>query len=181
MSIYDFTVKGKKGEDISLSKYKGKALLIVNTATQCGFTPQYDDLEAMYKKYRDKGFEILDFPSNQFNEQAPEPIDEIDKICKVKYGTEFPRFGKIDVNGEHESPLYTYLKSKKGFKGLDMNHEIAPILVGILEEKDSNYAKNDSIKWNFTKFLIDRDGKVVERFEPTNSMDGVSEAVAKIL
>lgn len=181
MSVYDITVKGKQGEDISLSEYKGKVLLIVNTATQCGFTPQYDDLQAIYSKYKDKGLEILDFPSNQFDGQAPESIDEIDKICSLKFGTTFPRFGKIDVNGADESPLYTFLKSKQGFKGFDMNHTIAPILLEILTKKDPDYAKNPSIKWNFTKFLVDRKGNVVHRFEPTHDMTAVSDEIAKIL
>ncbi len=181
MNIYDITVKGKKGEDISLSEYTGKVLLVVNTATQCGFTPQYEDLQAIYSKYQGKGLEILDFPSNQFDGQAPEPIDEIDKICSLKFGTKFPRFGKIDVNGKNESPLYTFLKSKQGFKGFDMNHTIAPILLEILTKSDPDYAKNPSIKWNFTKFLIDRKGNVVQRFEPTHDMGAVSDEIGKIL
>ncbi|HHT04621.1 MAG TPA: glutathione peroxidase [Bacteroidales bacterium] len=181
MNVYDISVKGKKGEDVSLSKYKGKALLIVNTATQCGFTPQYDELQAFYKKYQDKGFEILDFPSNQFDGQAPESIEEIDNICNIKFGTQFPRFAKIEVNGKGESPLYTFLKSKKGFKGFDMNHKIAPILLEILTKNDPDYAKNPSIKWNFTKFLIDRQGNVVQRFEPTHVVAAVSNEIGKIL
>lgn len=181
MNVYDISVQGKKGEDISLSDYKGNVLLVVNTATQCGFTPQYEDLQAIYKKYHDKGLEILDFPSNQFDGQAPESIDEIDKICSLKFGTEFPRFGKIEVNGKDESPLFTFLKSKQGFKGFDMNHKIAPILLEILSKKDPDYAKNPSIKWNFTKFLIDREGNVVNRFEPTHDMDAVSKEIAKLL
>ncbi|MBI9094336.1 MAG: glutathione peroxidase [Sphaerochaeta sp.] len=181
MSVYDISVKGKKGEEVSLSQYKGNVLLVVNTATQCGFTPQYDELQALYAKYQGKGFEILDFPSNQFDGQAPETIDEIDKICSLKFGTRFPRFAKIEVNGKGESPLYTFLKSKQGFKGFDMNHKIAPILSEILTKKDPDYAKNPSIKWNFTKFLIDRTGNVVQRFEPTHDMASVSDEVAKLL
>lgn len=181
MSLYDISVKGKKGEDISLSEYKGKVLLIVNTATQCGFTPQYDELQSIYDKYKDKGFEILDFPSNQFDGQAPESIDEIDKICTVKFGTKFPRFGKIDVNGAEQSPLYAFLKAKQGFKGFDMNHTIAPILLEILTKNDPDYAKNPSIKWNFTKFLIDQKGNVVQRFEPTHDMSAVSDEIGKLL
>lgn len=181
MSLYDISVKGKKGEDISLSEYKGKVLLIVNTATQCGFTPQYDELQSIYDKYKDKGFEILDFPSNQFDGQAPESIDEIDKICAVKFGTKFPRFGKIDVNGAEQSPLYAFLKARQGFKGFDMNHTIAPILLEILTKRDPDYAKNPSIKWNFTKFLIDQKGNVVQRFEPTHDMSAVSDEIGKLL
>ena len=181
MSVYDISVKGKKGEAVSLSKYKGKVLLIVNTATQCGFTPQYEELQAIYKKYQGKGFEILDFPSNQFDGQAPESIEEIDKICSTKFGTQFPRFAKIEVNGKGESPLYTFLKKKQGFKGFDMSHTIAPILLEILTKKDPDYAKNSSIKWNFTKFLIDQNGTVVQRFEPTHDMSSVSDEIGKLL
>ena len=141
--IYDFVVKNNKGEDVKLEKYKGKVLLIVNTATKCGFTPQYEGLEKLYEEYHEKGFEILDFPCNQFKNQAPENDQEIDSFCTLNFGTKFDRFQKIDVNGENEDPLYTFLKKEEG---------------GILGGK---------IKWNFTKFLVDRDGKVVKRFAPT--------------
>lgn len=136
MNVYDYSVQDRKGKQVVLSEYKGKVLLIVNTATQCGFTPQYTELEKLYETYQGKGFEILDFPCNQFDGQAPEAIEEIHEICKLKYGTKFPQFGKVEVNGEDALPLYKYLKSKKGFAGFDMSHRIGPILDGKLREVD---------------------------------------------
>lgn len=181
MNVLDFTVHGRKGEEVKLSQYKGKVLLIVNTATQCGFTPQYTELEHIYETYREKGFEILDFPCNQFDGQAPEAIEEIHEICTLKYGTKFPQFGKIEVNGEGAIPLYKYLKDKKGFAGFDMSHKIAPILDEILRKVDPKYEKDPSIKWNFTKFLVDRNGEVVARFEPTHNLGEVAKAIEKVL
>lgn len=156
-TIYDFTVKDNKGNDISLDKYKGKVLLIVNTATECGFTPQYQGLEELYKKYKDQGFEILDFPSNQFGGQAPGTNTEIQNFCTARFGTTFDRFAKIDVNGENEDPLYTYLKKSQG---------------GLL---------GDKIKWNFTKFLIDRDGNVVERYSSQKKPENIAKEIEKLL
>lgn len=156
-TIYDFTVKDNKGNDISLDKYKGKVLLIVNTATECGFTPQYQGLEELYKKYKDQGFEILDFPSNQFEGQAPGTDTEIQNFCTARFGTTFDRFSKIDVNGENEDPLYSYLKKFQG---------------GLL---------GDKIKWNFTKFLIDRDGNVVERYSSQKKPENISKEIEKLL
>lgn len=142
MGVYDFTVKDTKGNDVSIGEYKGKVLLIVNTATACGFTPQYKELQDLYLKYKDSGFEILDFPCNQFGKQAPGSNDEIASFCEMKYKTTFRTFAKINVNGENADPLYVYLKQQgKGFLG-------------------------DAIKWNFTKFLVDKDGNVVERYAP---------------
>lgn len=155
--LYNFTVKNNKGEDVSLKEYEGKTLLIVNTATGCGFTPQYKGLEALYEKYKDQGFVILDFPCNQFGHQAPGSDAEINEFCTMKYDTTFPRFKKIDVNGEQESPLYTYLKSQQG---------------GVLGNK---------IKWNFTKFLVDKNGNVVDRFAPTETPEKIDAKVAAIL
>lgn len=156
-TIYDFTVKDNKGNDISLDKYKGKVLLIVNTATECGFTPQYQGLEELYKKYKDQGFEILDFPSNQFGGQAPGTDTEIQNFCTARFGTTFDRFAKIDVNGEKEDPLYSYLKKSQG---------------GLL---------GDKIKWNFTKFLIDRDGNVVERYSSQKKPENIAKEIEKLL
>ncbi|MBP5332217.1 MAG: glutathione peroxidase [Lachnospiraceae bacterium] len=155
--IYNITVKDNKGNDVSLSEYENKVLLIVNTATGCGFTPQYEGLEALYEKYRDKGFEILDFPCNQFAGQAPGSDEEIHSFCTLKYNTQFRRFAKINVNGDEEAPLYTYLKSQQ--KGLFGN----------------------KIKWNFTKFLVDRRGNVVERFAPTDKPEDIDAKVAALL
>lgn len=180
-SIYDFTVKDNKGNDVLLSQYKGKVLLIVNTATACGFTPQYNDLDSLYDSYADKGFEILDFPCNQFGEQAPGTDDEIQQFCVLHYDTKFPRFTKIDVNGENEIPLYTYLKSQKGFAGFDMAHPLGKLLDDMFTKADANYAKTPSIKWNFTKFLIDQEGNVVARFEPTATKEALAPAIEALL
>ena len=156
-NVYDFNVKDMDGNDVSLEKYKGKVLLIVNTATGCGFTPHYEPLEEMYKVFKNKGFEILDFPCNQFKNQAPENDQEIDSFCALNFGTKFDRFQKIDVNGENEDPLYTFLKKEEG---------------GILGGK---------IKWNFTKFLVDREGNVVKRFAPTTKPEKIEEDIESLL
>ena len=157
MSLYDISVKAKDGRDVSLSDYKGKVLLIVNTATGCGFTPQYTGLQKLYNTYRDKGLEILDFPCNQFGEQAPGTIMEIDTFCALNYGTTFPRFAKIDVNGPDESPLYAFLKKEKS--GVFLSH----------------------IKWNFTKFLIDRKGNVVRRYAPADLPEHIEKDIVALL
>ena len=172
-SIYDYTVKDDAGKDVSLSTYKGKVLLIVNTATKCGFTPQYKDLQALYEKYRTQGLEILDFPCNQFGSQAPGTIQEIHQFCTANFAIQFPQFDKIDVNGPNESPLYTYLKSQKGFGGFDLNDQTGSMLDKMFSKNDPDYAKNPSIKWNFTKFLVSRDGKVLKRYEPSDKMTNV--------
>lgn len=172
-SIYDYTVKDDAGKDVSLSTYKGKVLLIVNTATKCGFTPQYKDLQALYEKYRTQGLEILDFPCNQFGSQAPGTIQEIHQFCTANFAIQFPQFDKIDVNGPNESPLYTYLKSQKGFGGFDLNDQTGSKLDKMFSKNDPDYAKNPSIKWNFTKFLVSRDGKVLKRYEPSDKMANV--------
>ncbi len=179
-SIYDFKVKDMDGKEVSLSDYKGKVLLIVNTATRCGFTPQYEELQAMYDKFKDKGLVILDFPCNQFGGQAPEDISEINSFCTQKYKTTFPRFGKVDVNGGNASPLFTFLKSKQKFKGFGTG-EKAKFMDEMLKEKDPDYASKPDIKWNFTKFLVDSKGNVVARFEPTASMNFVSTVVSSKL
>ena len=157
MSIYDYVVKDKAGKDVSLSDYKGKVLLIVNTATGCGFTPQFEGLQDLYEKYQEKGFEILDFPCNQFGNQAPGSDEEITDFCNSRYGITFTQFAKIEVNGDNEAPLYIYLKSQKG---------------GVMGSK---------IKWNFTKFLVDRDGNVVERFAPVKTPADLEAEITKLL
>ena len=169
-SIYDFKVKDDVGRDVSLADYRGKVLLIVNTATRCGFTPQYTELEAIYEKYRAEGFEILDFPCNQFGAQAPGTIQEIHQFCTANFDIHFPQFDKIDVNGANESPLYTFLKAKKGFGGFDVNDQRGKMMDGMLRRQDANYAEKSDIKWNFTKFLVARDGRVLKRYEPTEPM-----------
>ena len=169
-SVYDFKVKDYAGQDVSLSDYKGKVLLIVNTATRCGFTPQYKELEALYKKYRGEGLEILDFPCNQFGQQAPGTIQEIHQFCSANFDIQFPQFDKIDVNGANESPLFTYLKSQKGFSGFDLNDKTGKFMDEMLRKQDADYDKKADIKWNFTKFLVSRDGQVLKRYEPTDKM-----------
>ena len=178
--LYELVVKDRKGNDVSLGDYKGKVLLIVNTATGCGFTPHYDPLEAMYKDLRDKGFEILDFPCNQFANQAPGTEDEIHEFCTVKFGTEFPQFAKIDVNGDTASPLFAYLATEKPFEGFGRGIKNAA-LETFANANNKKYGDKAYIKWNFTKFLIDREGNVVARFEPTVDMDEVRKAVEELL
>ena len=174
-TVYDFTVKDRKGNDVSLADYKGKLLLIVNTATGCGFTPHYEPLEAMYRDLRDKGFEILDFPCNQFANQAPGDEEEIHNFCTLKYGTDFPQFKKIDVNGDNADPLFAFLATEKPFEGFGK---------GLKNKALNKFADMNNkayIKWNFTKFLVDREGNVIARFEPTVDMKDVRKAVEEAL
>lgn len=180
-NVYDFNVLNRKGNEISLSEYKGKVLLIVNTATRCGFTPQYEELEALYKVYRDKGLEILDFPCNQFGQQAPGSEEEIHSFCQLNYGTEFPQFKKIEVNGENQSPLFAYLKAQKGFAGFDLNHKIGALLHDMMLKADPDYASKPDIKWNFTKFLINQQGEVVARYEPTHDIKLIEQDIVNLL
>lgn len=180
-NVYDFNVLDRKGNEVSLSEYKGKVLLIVNTATRCGFTPQYEELEALYKLYKNRGLEILDFPCNQFGQQAPGSEEEIHSFCQLNFGTEFPQFKKIEVNGENETPLFTFLKSQKGFQGFDMNHKIGALLHDMMLKADPDYASKPDIKWNFTKFLINKRGQVVARFEPTESIENIAKQIEELL
>lgn len=179
-TVYDFTVKDRQGNMVSLSEYRDKVLLIVNTATGCGFTPHYDPLEAMYKEFRGNGFEILDFPCNQFANQAPGTEDEIHELCTLKFGTEFPQFAKIDVNGENADPLFAYLAAEKPFEGFGKGLKNAA-LTKFTEANNKKFGDKAYIKWNFTKFLVDREGKVIARFEPTADMKEVRAAVAAAL
>ena len=179
-SIYDFIVKDRQGREVSLSEYRGKVLLIVNTATGCGFTPHYEPLEAMYKDLKDRGLEILDFPCNQFAGQAPGDADEIHEFCTLKFGTEFPQFAKIDVNGENADPLFAYLAAEKPFEGFGKGLKNAA-LNKFANMNNKAFGDKAYIKWNFTKFLVDREGKVIARFEPTADMKEVREAVAAAL
>jgi glutathione peroxidase len=175
--IYNYSVKDIKGNDVSINEYKGKVLLIVNTATGCGFTPQYEGLQKLYDKYKDSGFEVLDFPSNQFFAQAPGNNEEISQFCKLTYGTTFKTFGKIDVNGENATDLYKYLKAEAPKAEEDAASEG-------LYEKLAGYGFNttgDDIKWNFTKFLVDKNGKVIARFAPTYEPEKLEEAIKELL
>ena len=180
-NIYQFNIVNGTGDTVSLADYQGKVLLVVNTATQCGFTPQYAELQALYATYHDRGLEILDFPCNQFGEQAPGTIEEIHAFCTGTYGTTFPQMAKIDVNGEQAIPLYTWLKSKAPFGGFDTTDPRGAYLHAAFKAQDSLYAENPDIKWNFTKFLIDREGKVVARFEPTVTTDVIAPAIKELL
>ena len=179
MNIYDIKVLNRKGEEVEMSSFKGKVLLIVNTATGCGFTPQYKGLEELYEKYNEAGLEILDFPCNQFGNQAPGSDDEIHEFCTFKYKTSFDQFKKVDVNGENASELFKYLKTQKvdeeveGFKNKMAMKAISKI---------STTAKNDGdIKWNFTKFLVDREGNVVGRFAPTTEPEKIESSIKELL
>ena len=179
--VYDYSVFTPKGEEVSLSEFKGKVLVIVNTATGCGFTPQYEQLEDMYKKYHEKGLEIIDIPCNQFGGQAPGSDEEIHEFCTLHFNTTYEQYKKSDVNGEKELPLYTYLKSRKGFEGFDKSHKLSSLLDDMLGKADPDYAKKPDIKWNFTKFIVNRDGEVVKRFEPTADMADVEAFVKSLL
>ena len=181
MTVYDFTVQDKNGKNVSLSEYRGKTLLIINSATECGFTPQYANLQDLYSRYKDKGFIILDFPCDQFGHQARGSDSEIHLFCSSRFGVNFPMFHKVEVNGENEAPLFKYLKSIKGFKGFDMKNALAKALSFQLKLTDPDYEKNDNIKWNFTKFLIDKNGTVLDRYEPTDSMEKLENDIKQIL
>lgn len=157
MTIYDYQIKDSKGNLVSMNQYRGKVLLIVNTATGCGFTPQYKGLQELYERYQNQGFEVLDFPCNQFANQAPGTEEEIQSFCQLRYGTTFPMFYKIDVNGNNEEPLFAFLKSQQK---------------GVMSNK---------IKWNFTKFLVDRKGRVVERFAPTTTPEKINVRIKELL
>ncbi len=179
MNIYDFTVKARDGSEVSLADYRDKVLLVVNTATGCGFTPQYDELQALYNQFQEKGFAILDFPCNQFGEQAPGSDDEIHTFCTGRFGITFPQFAKVDVNGENAIPLYKWLTENTKFEGFGKS-PMALMMNGIAKKMDKDYKNNGRIKWNFTKFLIDRSGNIAARFEPTN-MNGLKEKIEEYL
>ena len=180
MSIYDFKVKTQDGGDVSLSDYRGKVLLIVNTATGCGFTPQYDELQDLYEKHQKDGLEILDFPCNQFMDQAPGSDEEIHDFCTGRYGITFPQFSKIEVLGAGADPLFKYLSENTTFEGFGKS-PMTLILKGVVKKMDKDYKNNGNIKWNFTKFLIGRDGEIVARFEPTAPMKDVRAKVEEAL
>ena len=180
MSIYEYSVTTPKGEEISLRTYEGKVMIIVNTATGCGFTPHYKELEELYEKYHDQGLEIIDIPCNQFAGQTPGTDAEIHEFCTLKYHTQFPQMKKSDVNGETALPLYNYLKSQQGFKGFGKG-PMALAMGAMLKKIDKDYKNNPEIKWNFTKFIVDRQGNVVARVEPTEGMKAVEKEVAKLI
>lgn len=181
MGVYDFTVKTNKGVEKSLADYKGKVLLIVNTASKCGFTPQFKELQELYTKYNERGFEILGFPCNQFAGQEPGTNDEVQNFCRLNYGVTFQIFEKGDVRGETAQPLFKYLTAQKKFAGFDMNHPVAKPLLEALQKNFPEYLEGDGIKWNFTKFLINRNGEVVARFEPTTTPAAIAADIEKLL
>ena len=175
MSIYDYTIEKPDGTKLALKDFRGKVMLIVNTATGCGFTPQYKALESLYERYHDKGLEIIDIPCNQFG-QTPETDEEIKTFCQLHYKTRFPQMKKAEVNGKNALPVYAYLKSCQGFKGFS-RHKLTRAIEGLLEKLVPKWAKSPDIKWNFTKFLVDRQGRVIDRFEATTSMKEVEKSV----
>ena len=180
MGFYDYSVTNTSGEEVSMKDFEGKVVLVVNTATGCGFTPQYKDIEEMYDNFHEKGLEIVDVPCNQFAGQTPGSDDEIKEFCQLHYNTKFPQMKKSDVNGENQLELFKYLKSQKGFEGFGKGPKALAMSV-MLKKIDSDHKNNPDIKWNFTKFVVDRSGNVVARFEPTASMKEVSDCVASLL
>ena len=178
--FYNYSVTDAKGNDVKMSDFEGKVVIVVNTATGCGFTPHYKDLQAMYEKYHDQGLEIVDIPCNQFAGQTPGTDDEIHEFCTLKYNTQFPQMHKSDVNGENALPLFKYLKSQKGFEGFGKGPSAIAMSL-MLKKIDKDYENNSEIKWNFTKFVIDRNGEVVARFEPTAKMSDVADCVAQLI
>jgi len=178
--FYDFTLVSRKGETVKLDCFKGKVVLVVNTATGCGFTPQYEQLEKLYLNLHDKGLEIVDIPCNQFGGQAPGTDEEIHAFCTLHYNTTFPQMKKSEVNGDNQLPLYAFLKSQQGFKGFGQG-KMADILRNHLEKTNPGYENGSDIKWNFTKFVIDRSGKVVARFEPTAEISEVEACIVPLL
>lgn len=179
MNVYDFTVRAQDGSEVNLSDYNGKVLLVVNTATGCGFTPQYEELQVMYEELKDKGFEILDFPCNQFANQTPGSDEEVHDFCTGRYGITFPQFSKIDVNGENAIPLFKWLSDNTTFQGFSGAMKL--VLAPIVKKMDADYKNNGKIKWNFTKFVIGRDGEIVARFEPTADVKDVRDKVMEVL
>ncbi len=180
MSFYDLTVEQANGGEVLMSEFKGKVVMVVNTATGCGFTPHYEDIERIYEKYHDQGFEVIDVPCNQFAGQTPGNDDEIHEFCQLNYNTQFPQMKKADVNGETAIELFKYLKSQKGFEGFGKGPK-ALAMSAMLKTIDKDYKNNPEIKWNFTKFIIDREGNVVARFEPTASMKQVEKCVDSLM
>lgn len=181
MNIYDFKVKSIDGPEISLEQFKGKAFLIVNIASKCGFTYQYEDLQKIYDKHKDAGFEILGLPCNQFADQEPGNNSEVKQFCMLNYGVTFPLSEKVEVRGANAHPLFNYLINKAPFKGFDLSNPSAKLLYNMLKEDLPEYLIDDSIKWNFTKFLVDKDGNVVQRFESSVEPYEITPYIEKIL
>lgn len=181
MSIYSYDVETIKGEQVSMEQYKGKVLVVVNTASKCGFTPQYSDLQKLYEQYKDQGLEILGFPSNQFGEQEPGANSDVQSFCEINYGVSFPLFSKIDVRDETAHPLFRYLTEQAPFDGFNTNEASGKMLNAFLSEKLPHFLEGNAIKWNFTKFLIDREGNVVKRFESTDEPLAMTADIEQLL
>ncbi|SFC97059.1 glutathione peroxidase [Ruminococcus albus] len=179
MSVYENVLKRKDGSEFGLDELNGKVLLIVNTATGCGFTPQYKGLEKLYEEYKDKGLEILDIPCDQFGHQAPGSDDEIHEFCTLTYNTTFPRFAKSEINGENELPLYTFLKSQMAEDSV--TGPINKTIMKGVEKLSTSCKKAGDIKWNFTKFLVDREGNVVGRYSPTTKPEELEKEIKKYI
>ena len=179
-TIYDFSAETNRGEELSFSQYKGKVLLIVNTASKCGFTPQYDGLEALYQKYGDQGLVVVGFPCDQFGHQEPGTNEEIEEFCRLNHGVTFPLMAKSDVNGENANEIFKWLYSEKPFEGFG-DSDTGKFMDGMLSRQDPDYASNPDIKWNFTKFLIDRKGRVVARFEPVVTPEQLESEIEALL
>ena len=179
-TIYDFTAPSNKGAEVDFSTYKGKVLLIANTASKCGFTPQYDALEALWKKYGADGLVVIGFPCDQFGHQEPGSNEEIEEFCRLNHGVTFPLMAKSDVNGEHANPIFKWLYSEKPFAGFG-DSDTGKFMDGMLSKADPDYASNPDIKWNFTKFLLDRKGRVVARYEPTVTPEEMEADIRKLL
>ena len=180
MGFYDLSVTKRDGSEVSLKEYEGKVVMVVNTATGCGFTPQYEDLEKIYETYHEQGLEIIDVPCNQFAGQTPGTDEEVHEFCTLKYNTQFDQMKKSDVNGETAIPLFQYLKSQKGFEGFGSGAK-AMMMGAMLKKIDKDYKNNPEIKWNFTKFIVDRQGNVVARFEPTHKMQDVEACIKSLI
>ncbi len=181
MDIYTISIEKNTGDVEELLKYKGRVMLIVNSATACGFTPQYEELKYLHETYHDKGLVILDFPCNQFKNQAPGSDEEIQNFCINTYALPYIMCKKIDVNGKDAHPLFTYLKHEKGFTGFDASHPKSKALMTMLLKDDPNFMCNPDIKWNFTKFLVDRNGNVIDRFEPVDGVDKIETIIKEII
>ena len=179
MSIYEFSVKARNGSEVPLSKYRGEVLLIVNSSTEDRFVTQYNELERLYRTYNGKGFEVLDFPCDQFGDSTPMSNEDIHRVCESRFGITFPQFSKVDVKGRDASPLFKWLSDNTFFDGFGISPR-GILLSREVRKKDRNYLNNNDVKWNFTKFLVDRDGYVVDRFEPTD-MKRLEEGIERLL
>ena len=179
-TLYDFTAVANNGTEVSLKDYEGQVVLIVNTASKCGFTPQYDGLEALYQQYKDRGFTVIGFPCDQFGHQEPGTDSEIEAFCRLNHGVTFPLMSKSEVNGANANPVFVWLYGEKPFAGFGEG-ETAVMMDKMLGAKDPDYAGNPDIKWNFTKFLIDRKGRVVARYEPTVAPEAIAAEIESLL